>query len=163
MFHELDKEKELYNNRFEVITFTENQLEEAKYLENNDSKGASEVFSIDYAFRHSTLIKPSHFIIKITARYFIPELEEYLSTFDLNTYDCLTQNNRNRCEMVGSHYNNFLQIFNIKLINRYNQYEWHIENIWKMRTSYYKNILICKEFKINKTIRGGFFEYFYTI
>ena len=154
-FNELEKEKELFKDRFQVLTFKENEFELSKYLENNDSKGASEMFSINYAFFYSQLIHKDSFIIKITGRFFIPELEEYLNTYDLNNYDCLVQNNRNRCEIVGSHYNNFLHIFKLLLLNNKNQYNPHVETIYLERTSEFKNILICKNFEIEKTQRGG--------
>ena len=35
-FDELNNEKEIYKNRFEVITFKENELNDAKYLINNE-------------------------------------------------------------------------------------------------------------------------------
>ena len=162
-YDELNNEKEMYRNRFEVITFNEINLEEAQYLKENDSKGASEVFAINYAYRHSKLIHSCNFIIKVTARFFIDELEQYLSLFDLNDYDCLTQQDRDRCEMVGSHYSHFLDIFNVNLMNDENEYDGHIENIWKLRASNYKNILICKTFNINKTQRGGVEENYITI
>jgi len=162
-FDELNNEKEIYKNRFEVITFIENNLEEANYLKNETSKGASEMFAINYAFQHSKLIHLSNFIIKITGRFFINELEEYLSQFDLNNYDCLTQQNINRCEMVGSHYKNFVDIFNLKLINNNNQYDGLVESIWKLRTSKYNNNLLCKLFKIDKTQRGGLDMCYYDI
>ena len=155
-FDELNNEKVIYKDRFEVITFKESEMPEANYLKNNNSKGSSEVFAIDYAYQHSKIIHSSNFIIKITCRYFIPELEEYLSNFDLNKYDCLTQNNRDRCEMVGAHYNNFTFIFGLDSF-------FHIEEIWKERTSRFKNILVCKEFKIEKTQRGGLNEIFETM
>ena len=154
-YNELDNEKTIYKNRFEVISFKENELEETKYLENKVSKGASEIFSIDYAYRHSTIIHQSNFIIKITCRYFIPELEDYLRVFDLNKWDCLTQNIRNRCEMVGSHYKNFNNIFNINLLNNNNEYDGDVENIYQFRTSKFPNVLICKKFTIELTQRGG--------
>jgi hypothetical protein len=162
-FYELDNEKEIYKNRFEVITFMENELLIAKYLENNIYKGASEVFSINYAFNHSNIIKSSNFIIKITGRFFINELQEYLSEFNLDDYDCLTQQNRDRCEMVGSHYKNFDDIFNIYLNEDEILHNGHIEYTWKSRTSKYKNILICKELKIEPTLRGGVNQYYDSI
>jgi hypothetical protein len=154
-YDELTQEKEIYKNRFEVITFVENELEEAKYLKNSASKGLSEFFAINYAFQHSKIIHSSNFIIKITARYFINELEEYLSQFDLNNYDSLTQKDRNRCEMVGSHYKHFSSVFNSNLTNEENKFYGHVESIWKLRTSNYENNLTCKEFQIEKTQRGG--------
>ena len=156
------KELEAYkSDRIEIISFNENELLESNYLINNRSKGASEIFAINYAYTHSNIIKDSIFIIKITARFYIHNLKHYLKQFDLNKYDCLTQHNRNRCEMVGSNINNFKDIFNINLLNKHNKYNGYIENIWKYRTTRYKNILICKQFKIDKTPRGGV-DMFYT-
>jgi len=148
-FNELNKEKEIFKDRFELLVYTENELEDALFLQNTTSKGRCEIFAINYAFENSIKIHNSNFIIKITGRYFIPELEEYLSNYDLNNYDCLTQQNKDRCEMVGSHYKNFMSIFDV-FINTD-----HIEDEWKERLSKYQNILTCKTFKINETQRGG--------
>lgn len=152
-FDELNNEKNVYNDRFEVITFTENSLESAKYLKNNNSKGDSELFAINYAFNNSKLIESSDFIIKITGRYFIPDLQDYLLSNDLTKYDSLTQNCKDRCEMVGSSYKNFNEIFNPIITD--NNYWGHIESIWKKRTSKYDNVLTCKQFSIEKTQQGG--------
>jgi hypothetical protein len=163
-YDELNEEKEKYKHRFEVISFIENQVEEAKYLEYNKSKGASEIFAIHYAFNNSTIAKQSNFIIKITARYYIPELEEYLTNYDLENYDCLTQSNRGRCEMVGSHLKHFSDIFNINLDYKNNRQDNDfIEGIWNERTSRYEKILICKTFNIELTQRGGVPQSFNTI
>jgi hypothetical protein len=45
-FPELDEEKQLYKQRFEVITLDETI--EPSHLRNDVSKGASEIFSIHY-------------------------------------------------------------------------------------------------------------------
>ena len=65
--------------------------------------------------------------------------------------------------MVGSHYKHFSYIFSIHLIDDKYQYESHVENIWNLRTSKYKKILICKTFNINETQRGGVNQKFTTI
>ena len=154
-YDELNKEKELYKDRFEVITFVEGELEESKYLTDIPHKGASEIFSINYGFHKSKIITSSNFIIKITARYFIPELENYLKNYDLNKYDCLTQNARGRCERVGSHVKNFNHIFNIHTFSKNGQYICHIESLYEERTSEYTRILICDSFEIEPTQMGG--------
>lgn len=153
-FEELNEEKEKYKERFELFTYKEAELEESKHLVGNSSKGASEVFSISYAFHKSQFVTPSSFIIKITARYFIPSLESYLSYFDLNNYDCLTQHKRLRCEMVGCHYKHFSQVFNTSLLEN-SRYDCHIERVYQRRTSRYPNVLVCKQLYINKTMSGG--------
>ena len=150
-FPELDNEKQLYKDRFEVITL--NESDEPSFSRNVKSKGASEIFSIHYAFKKSKMIHASTFIIKVTARFFIPELEKYLTQYDLNEYDCLTQHDRDRCEMVGCHYTYFSTIFNIYLFD-IKDFNGHIEDIWKLRTSNYKN-LACEPFKISPTLRGS--------
>lgn len=162
-YEELNKEKDIYKDRFEVVTFNEKEEPEAKYLENNISKGASEVFAIYYAFFHSKLLPKSTFIIKVTGRYFIGELESYLASYDLNKISCLTQYDRNRCEMVGSHIKYAHYIFNTNLIDETGKYNSYIEHVWKSRTSKFKNILVCKKFNIEKTQRGGTNESFTNI
>jgi hypothetical protein len=162
-FPELQEEKEFFKDRFEIISFQESQFKEAKYLEREEGKGGSEMYAIHFAYYFSIFIKNSIFIIKVTARFFIPELEDYLATKDLNMYDGLCQNDVNRCEMVGSHIKNFHIIFNKYLINEHGNYEQHVENIYKMRMRWFNNILQCKVFDIEPTQRGGVPEIFYNI
>ena len=168
IFPELNDEKEIFKDRFEVITFKERNVPQSEYLTKLDdkglgSKGNHEIFAINYAIHNSELIQPTSFLIKITARYFINELEDYLSIYNLNNVDCLTQNNRDRCEMVGCHYKHHSYVFNIYTLDDSIGWDTHIENIWKMRTMKYKKIITCKEFSIDTTIRGSHNEYYNTI
>ena len=164
-FEEFACEKEKYKHRFEVITFKETDFVKSHNILLTNSKGISELFAINYAFNNSKLINSSSFIIKITARFFIPELENYLKKYNLANFDCLCQNNRDRCEMVGSHYTFFHEIFDIiaKVIYSYGYYIPIIEEIWKLRISKCKRILVCPTFQIEKTQRGGLNECFVTI
>ena len=59
--------KQLISDRFEIISFNESEINTP-----NDSKGLGELFSINYAFKNSKIIKKGDFIVKITCRYFIP-------------------------------------------------------------------------------------------
>lgn len=158
-FEELSKEKELFKKRFEVISYVESDLETAKYLRNKPSKGASEIYQINYAFYNSKLIQEinqnTNFIIKVTARFFIPELEAYLNKYNLNQFQALCQYNRNRCEMVGSHVQSFRYIFHHNLINNKGEYDGHVENIYRERINNCKKKLRCKLFTIEPTQRGG--------
>ena len=81
--------------------------------------------------------------------YNIYEKKYGIINYDLNNYDCLVQNDRTRCELVGSHRTNFNSIFNIDID------EEHVESVWHRRTSIYPRILICKIFNIEDTERGG--------
>lgn len=149
-FNELNEEKEQFKSRFEIISFDEKTLPQAKFLQTTQfGKGRHEIFAINYAYYNSKLLQLANFIIKITGRFYIPELETFLNNYDLNNYDCLVQNDRTRCELVGSHRTNFNSIFNIDID------EEHVESVWHRRTSIYPRILICKIFNIEDTERGG--------
>jgi len=156
-FEELESEKKKYSERFEIISYKEDQLTQASYLKNDISKGNSELFSLYYAYHNSKIISNSIFVIKVTGRFFIPGLEEYLSNYDLNNYDCLTQNNRGRCEMVGSHIKNYNYIFSIIYMQNNPQFIGHVEDEYKYRTSQFESdrVLTCKDFEIEETQRGG--------
>lgn len=127
------------------------KIPEAEYLQvYRYGKGRHEIFSINYAYKFSSLLKMSNFIIKITGRFYIPEFESFLSGYNLDNYDCLVQNNDSRCEIVGSHIKNFFEIFNSSDI-----FSEHIEEVFVRRMSIYQNILRCKIFNIEETQRGG--------
>ena len=66
-FEEWNDWKEQYKDRLEIITFRENEIENAKYLRNDISKGASEIFAIEYAFLHSKMIQNYSFLIIINS------------------------------------------------------------------------------------------------
>ena len=121
-----------------------------------NSKGVSEMYAINYAYDNSKLKTNSVFFIKITGRYFIPDLEKYLSQFDLTKYNCFTQTSRTRCEMVGSDINNFKTVFDEKIFATHNTlYDPHIENVYKYRTSLINNHIPPKLFQIEPTPGGG--------
>jgi hypothetical protein len=154
-FPELKQELVDYKERFEIISFDESII--APELTGNLSKGASELFAIYNALRVSCIIQTkTNFVIKITARYFIPELENYLKNIDLNTYSVLTQNNPSCCEMVGCHMKNVDIMFHPIPINQYGHYEAHIESVYRFRGEQFTNVLHCKPFPIEPTVRGGF-------
>ena len=156
-YEELSEELSIYKDRFEIISFIEQDVPGTEYLVNNTSKGDSELFSIQYAFKNSQIIKDRDpkFIIKITARYYIPELENFLSNYDINNYDVITQNNIGKCELVGSHVKHFYNVFNTEYNNEDTFYRGHVESMYKYRCSKYENAIRCKEFNIEPTRCGG--------
>lgn len=154
-FDELNIEKEKFAHRFQIVSYNENTNESTAHMIHNTSKGGSELYAINYAFENCKFVESSDFIIKLTARYFISELEKYLGDFTMNEWESLTQNNRNRCEMVGCHKSNFYDVFNVSLIDEFGAYHSHVEDVWKNRTSKYLRVIVCKEFQIESTIRGG--------
>ena len=106
------------------------------------------MFSINYAYHHSERLRNASYIIKITARYFIPELESYLKSIDLQEYECLVQHDVDRCEMVGARHDFFHTVF------QYNTEYDHIEDYYKKITSPLKKV-VCKKLLIEPTQRGS--------
>lgn len=159
-FQELQNELNLYNNRFEIISYDES--EEKKQCNDHqmhlDSKGGCEISSIHYAFNKSNILNKSIFIIKITGRFFIPSFKEYLNNIDLTKYDCLRQNFKNRCEIVGTNIKNFNIIFDKNLFIKNGIYDYHVENVYDYRFTLFKHVIICPIFDIEPTPRGGLNE-----
>jgi len=133
--------KQFLSDRFEIISFNENEINTP-----NDSKGLSELFSINYAFKNSKIIEKGDFIVKITARYFIPEFEK----INLKNYHGVCQNDYHRCEIVGCSYDNFEKIF------KYQTDVSHIEFLYESRVQQLDKILILKKLEISQTCMGGF-------
>jgi len=140
------------NEHFQIISFKENEIPEANYLLQNKSKGASELFAINYAFNNCKFKEKSKYIIKITGRYFIPNLKEYLA---LNNFDVICQNGMNRCELVGCKKIHFNKLFNISLQQNDGSYCNHIEFLYNERINTFDKILICKQLEIEPTQQGG--------
>ena len=164
LFEELDNELKLYKNRFEIISF--NQEDESKnkeYQMHLMSKGGLEIESIQYAYNNSTILQLSTFIIKITGRFFIPYFKKYINSINLENYECLKQHFNFRCEIVGSHIKNFDTIFNRNLFVNNGIYDYHVENVYAYRFSLYKNVAICPIFNIEPTQRGGLNEIYYQL
>jgi len=155
----------LWPDRFEVISYVESELPEAAYLKKEREKGANELFAIQYAYKQSQLLQDSPFIIKVTARYFIPALQPYLSQIAVKKYAALSQENGDRCEMVGARKDHFAKIFDKRNVNRLGKKENHVEYVYRDRMqSLPKNqVLRCREFAIEPTERGGVNQVFTTI
>jgi hypothetical protein len=143
------------NDRFQIISFKENELPEATYLLENKSKGASELFAINYSFNNCKFKEKSKYIIKITGRYFIPYFKEYINLYDLNLFDVICQHGMNRCELVGCKKSFFNKLFNISLQQNDGFYCNHIEFLYNERINTFDRIFICKPLEIEPTQQGG--------
>ena len=169
-FAELDEYIEKHKDRFELVLFKEDEvpfemferLHAAALADPEDymytSKGTSEMFSINYVMEKSEIAKKSDFIIKITARYFIPAFETFISSKNLNDYYALRQNCYEFCEIVGVHKDHFNEIF---YPNNFIAYDTvcfhHIESLYKHRLDQLlqDKVLVCDVFEIEPTFSGG--------
>jgi hypothetical protein len=187
-YSELKKYTETYKHRFEMILFKEDELKDevfdeigAQALRLPDdylytSKGTSEMFAIYYAYQQSFLAKSCDFFIKITCRYFVSQLEEFLRDKNMDDYEALRQNDgvdkpklfndqkdKCKCEIVGAHRNKFDEVFRPDHF-RCSDGMWyhHAESIYRdrlfTRLSSLEKILVCDTFKIEPTLQGGTFE-----
>ena len=156
-FEEFEKEKVTMKGRFEVISFKESQLPDVDFLAKVNSKGSREIFAINYAYENSRLIRDCTFLIKITARYFIPDLEKYLWQFDLTQWEVLRQYITYHCEMIGCRKDLFYKLFNKYAVDSFgNLYHDLIENAYFYRISkFFTKVIVCPAFPIQPTQRGG--------
>jgi len=170
-FPELDDYKNIYADRFEIITFNEATLpENLIHLYYNRSKGAGEMYSIIHAFNNTKFREETKFVIKLTGRYFIDSFEEYLLFTNLynrvknvaiddddNMVIGLRQNNENRCELMGIHVRLFHILFELRLTNDDNMFHPHVEYVYKNRFKLLnqQKMLVCPTFPIEPTQMGG--------
>jgi hypothetical protein len=171
-YPDLDDYVEKYKDRFEIISFKEEELDDETFdsvgaqavrLPNDylyTSKGTSEMFAIFHAHdKLSKLTKTADFIIKVTCRYFVPEFETFLSKVNIDDYLVLRQNSPDNCEIVGVNVNHFSDIFMpAHFRNSDGKWHHHIENVYKDRilTKFSEDkTLVCDVFQIEPTQQGG--------
>ena len=170
-FPELDNCVNLYKDRFEIITFNENSLPpDLQHLYYNNSKGAGEMYSIIHAYNASKFKSTTDFIIKITARYFIPDFEFFLLSNNIQTrffgvsildnyktIIALRQSSDLRCEILGIHKKFFNLLFELNLSDELGNFYPHVETVYKNRLLLLnqEKILICPPFNIEPTKMGG--------
>jgi hypothetical protein len=111
------------NDRFEKIIFDitniNNEIDN-RYLNNTKGKGQYESYSINYAYTHSKLLQSADFIIKVTGRFFVPNLEKILlEQLNNKPYKFIRQVKPHKCEIVGCHRDNFAELFKFPLENNH--------------------------------------------
>ena len=170
-FTELNDYIDKYHERFEIVSFVEKNIEDAVFFNVGahalkdpgdwlyTSKGTSEMFSIYYACQKSRLINKSKFVIKITGRYFVKELEHFLKDVNVDDYSALRQNNADQCEIVGCHVNAISHVFTPAMFKTSDGlYQHHIEALYKDRLLMKfleERVLVCNVFQIEPMHVGG--------
>jgi hypothetical protein len=158
-FPELKNDYELHKNRFEIISFKENEINRNDYelLKKNTSKGYHEMYAIRYAIDRSNLLKKddkiSH-IIKITGRYYIPNFDKYINKFDLSQIKYIRQNNPYNCEIIGCRLDLIDYLFNLNYIETF--HKDYVEQIYKDKIRpFLSKSLILPRLKIQPTLNGS--------
>jgi len=160
VFSELAYLCEMYPSRLAIVSYNEAETKGAEYLNGNLSKGASELFSIQYAYRQWECFREQTilFVVKLTCRYVVPELPAWLDaqSIPLKQYGAMVQHDADRCELVGANIKYFNTVFNIEMIQpSTGKVIRHVETIYKERCQRIPNVLVCPEFAIEATQRGG--------
>ena len=140
------------NNRLEVLSFKYPEKDKI-ILDNMIAKGQHEMYSLQYACNNSNLIKKCDYVIKVTGRYFIPQLEQILKknlNFDI---ECIRQSSKwrrmNRCEILGCKKNIIKDLFHFPLKDDM------MEQEMMDRMKKYKNIFELPKMKLHKPTKQG--------
>ena len=163
-----------YKHRFEVVHFDillepnkPNNKLSTKYLKKlkwrKKSKGMLELYSINYAYENSNLIKDNNFefFIKITGRYYTKEFESIMTNFNTKRYNSIRQKKDtfNRCELLGCNKKYFPVLFNLNIDEVELPHVMYVEFIYHYRhkTKIPKDtVYMLKELKLPwNTERGG--------
>ena len=163
-FKELEKDK---SDKLEIITFDYSMIniDIKKKLKSMNAKGQHEMFSINYALQHSKLLKKNDYILKLTGRYFIPNLNEILIKYNFTNFDYIIQNKIDpccnnyyskpnfvklpkRCELLGCKKSLVEGYFKFPLLEDHMELEMHN----RLNNS---NILILPKLKLDKRTQQG--------
>jgi len=114
------------SRRLEVLSFKESDQPDAAYLQGASSKGKHEFYAIDYALRNSRFLSRCGFVVKVTGRYFVPQMEGILAAMPAGT-SALRQQDPGRCEIVGASAAAVPTVF-----HKYAE-DNHVEDVWRRR------------------------------
>ena len=134
-YEELIKKYSYLYNRLEIISFTYDKIpiNDRKFLQSKRAKGHHELYAINYAINNSKLIKNTQYLIKLTARYFIPNFQNIIKNLCIENYEVISQSKKcpwlkdiYRCEVYGCHKSKIQDIF--KFPSNYDELEQEITN-----------------------------------
>jgi len=147
--------KYLESSRFRIVGF--NEQVDAPHLVKNNSKGASELWSIKNIKK---FLSTFDYVIKVTGRYFIPHFEKWLG--HLNDCDAIRQNAELRNEVIGCNMKYFDYLFNDSTLLNGKECN-HIEFLYKHRLNFFDKTLILPEMPIEPTCMGGIEKILYSL
>lgn len=153
-----------YLDRFEAITYKYDDIsaEDKQFLDSHEAKGHHELYAITYAHLNSKLIKECNYVIKITGRYFVTNLENILENnlkHDETKIKFIRQSLKwrgwNRCEVLGCQLNNFNELFNYPSKNDMVEEEYtdRVNNLVKNNNNYH--VLELPLLKLDKPTKQG--------
>jgi len=150
---------ELKDTRAEVITMNCEECQPFLNLKKAfrlKEKGIYEIYSINYACRHSSYIQNATHVMKITGRYFIPCLESILKILP-DEIKAVRQRDPTQCEVVGCRKDYVNTVFSYILLNRHNKITDIAEEAYHYRISKIPHAVL-PVMPIEPTKRGGLDE-----
>ena len=175
-FEEELKEYKIKNEkRFEIIYFDislesrkKNNPLNTKYIGDvtkgrKKSKGMLEIYTVNYAYMNSRLIKKHNFIffVKITGRYYVPDFDKLMYNFDTKKYNTIRQKIDlwNRCELLGTNKKYFNTLFDLNITPEEKHGISYVESLYNYR---HRNkipegsVYVCNRLTLGwPTRRGG--------
>jgi len=112
------------NDRLEIVSFCRFDMPPhiQFFLDNNPDKGNHEMYAIDQAINRSKKLRECEFFIKVTGRYFVPELKNLPSDIDF-----VAQSDSTRCEILGCRRSLATNLF------YFPSYDAHVEETYAAR------------------------------
>lgn len=116
---------------FDEATDTDLKLTQPWFKQTDRSKGAHELASVRVALARSSTIRAAHphtWIIKITGRFFVPDLHQHLVTDQAQHASGVRQQDPDQCQIVGCRL-----AYADALFRGVSQTNIHIESVYKAR------------------------------
>ena len=144
----------IYEQRYESMHFDGEKDEDTSYLRSNTSKGLHELAAINKALTQSRFIVQAPFIVKVTGRFFVPDLYSALKSHDSSfDFNALRQQNGDECQIVGCRPCFAEILFHADA-------DTHVERSYKERLSdeswTQNKVLVLPAMRIPRTLTGGY-------
>jgi len=139
----------------EILAFHESETEYAKVLVGEGNKGVHEFYAIRHAYNKSELLQRANYIVKVTGRFFVPEMRTATAPLCLTgcPFLAVRQNNKNRCQIVGCRWDAFGFVFGVNSHIK----NPHVEDLYRDRILSFSTseVFVLPKLRIPKTQEGG--------
>ena len=139
------------SDRYEAISYDARTDPKARI---STSKGIYEVDAINRALQQSVFLSAAPFFVKVTGRFFIPDLYDIFVASNLN-FNAVRQSDANECQVIGCRTGFAAVLFHPDI-------EGHVESSYKKRLDTAEHgwtrnsVLVLPPMKIPPTRTGGY-------
>lgn len=143
----------LRHENLEQLPLDEHTDPMSAYVRNKSDKGEHESNAIRYALQHSKFLQRARYIVKITGRFFVPDLG--LALQNVENYNVIRQNDTNKCQIVGCRYTDCDYIFEPFIVYKSNIKSAELHYKWKIDGYPKDKVLQLPVLSIPATMEGG--------